>query len=103
MNITKDDSILSLLTQLNLELRGWTIRDHWDADLCAIGVSSKSFPHKLVYVSTYGKPTGKFDYECEQSPSNTEDETDYETVAEGHDVEYDVLLDAMEGHLGTTA
>jgi hypothetical protein len=68
VNISKDDSIVTLLERLDLQRRGWTIRDHWDADLCAIGVSSKPYPHRLVYVSTYGKAIGKFDYECEQCP-----------------------------------
>jgi hypothetical protein len=36
-------------------------------------------------------------------PLNAEDETAYETVDEGHDVEFGRLLEAMEKHLGKTA
>lgn len=102
MNVTKDESILTLLGRIDLQSRGWTIRDRWDADLCAVGISSELYPDRLVYVSTYGKPEGKYDYECEQSSSSTEDETDYKTVDEGHSVDFAELVDAMEKHLGKT-
>jgi len=96
MMISKDDSIVTLLDQLNIQERGWTICDHWEADLCAIGISPQSSPRKLVYVSTFGKSAGKYDYECEKLRLSFDDEIDYDTVSEGCDVTFSELVDVMQ-------
>jgi hypothetical protein len=102
MMIAKDDPIVALLAQLDRQQRGWAIRDHWEVDLCAIGISSQSSPRKLVYVSTFGKPTGKYDYECEKLRLGVENEADYDTVSEGCDVAFPELVDVMHRHLDST-
>lgn len=74
--------------------------DHWECDLCAIGIAAAGEPQRLVYVSTYGKAPGSFDYECELL-----DETDEQlsrTVATGVDVDFSELLEALETHLTTS-
>ncbi len=103
MTLHKDASIVQLIQRLKLERRGWAIRDYWEADLCAIGVSSTPFEGRLVYISTFGKPTGKYDYQCEQLRSGAREDTDYEIIAEGHNVDYDELVAAIERHLGSDA
>ena len=58
LKIKKDESIVALLDELGLEQRDWSIRDYWEADLCAIGIVSNSTPQNLVYISTYDKAAG---------------------------------------------
>ena len=41
MKMNKDSSIIELLKKLDLEKRKWAIVDHWDDDLCAIGITTK--------------------------------------------------------------
>ncbi|MCO6458610.1 MAG: hypothetical protein J5I93_25160 [Pirellulaceae bacterium] len=91
---------MDLISRIGLDQRGWMIRDHWEADLCAIGISSRSCPSRLVYVSTFDRQIGHYDYECEQSTSDDGD--DYVVVDGASNVEYSELLDAMERHLAVT-
>ena len=73
------------------------IVDHWDADRCAIGIASAAEPARLVYVSTFGKRDGLFDYECEL-PARDSSEA-YSSSAGGTDVGYEELLEVMISHL----
>jgi hypothetical protein len=100
MTLNKDKSILQLLEHIGLERRGWTVRDFWDADLCAIGIVSESSQSRLVYISTFMKPDGRFHFECEQY-LETYDELDCEIADEGEDVGLSELIAAMERHLDT--
>jgi hypothetical protein len=77
--------------------RDWTTVDHWEGDLCAIGIASKRQPRRLVYVSTYGKERDRYYYECEE-PNGIAPE-DYETVGQGVDVDFEMLVAAIEKHL----
>jgi hypothetical protein len=38
----------------------FVVTDHWEADLCAIGLSGIERPMALAYVSTYGRAEGKY-------------------------------------------
>ena len=71
--------------------------DHWDADRCAVGIANGIEPRRLVYVSTYGKASNNFDYECEVP--NGVQPTEYRTVASGNDVSLTKLVTALEEHL----
>ncbi len=94
---TKDASIEALITRLDLPTRAWIVVDHWQGDLFAVGIASRRDPARLVYVSTFGKPTGLFEYECESRPS-TADEA-YRVAHEGEDVDFDALFAVMSSHL----
>ena len=63
----KDQSIMDLLAALALPELGWTVvaPDPWEADLVAIGIGRIDQPRRLVYVSTFKRAPGRFDYECE--------------------------------------
>lgn len=98
MNLEKEESIRDLLKSLNVQERGWVICDHWQDDLCAIGIASSKDTRCLVYVSTFDKEVGKFDFECEL-PGDV-DGVPYTVVRRGEDVDYDALLLVMEAHLG---
>ncbi len=97
MNERKDESIVTLLEELDLEGRGWVTVDEWDADLCAIGIARRNTRRRLVYVSTHGKLQKRYDYECEMPTGDQPD--DYTTVSCGKDVSYAALLKVIEDHL----
>ncbi len=97
MTIDKDPSIIDLLARLRLEERGWFIRDYWEADLCAVGISSRTQPSRLVYVSTFDKSANDYDYELEQLCSSTGD--DYDCVSEEQSVGFEGLIRRMESFL----
>ena len=39
--------------------------DNWTADLSAIGFGAPTAPARLVYVSSWKRPTGFYHYDCE--------------------------------------
>jgi hypothetical protein len=94
----KDRTIRELLKKLDLRSRGWAVVDHWEADLCAIGIAKSSDPLRLIYVSTFGKAPGHYYYDCDVL--SADDPGDDRTVASESDVEFDVVLKAAEQHLG---
>ena len=93
----KDNRILALLHRLEVEERGWMVVDHWQADLCAIGIAANDNPRKLVYISVYDKLEGLYDYECE-APDGQSDE-EYKVVCSGQNAALDELLAVMNAHL----
>jgi hypothetical protein len=95
--IDKDPSILQLLEQLDLPRNGWAIVDHWEADLCAIGLARPSAPRRLVYVSTYGKTEGEYDYQCEEALGSEPD--DYVTTDARQGVDLPTLVAVLRRHL----
>ena len=97
MNLTKDESIIKLLDELRPTECGWEIVDHWDADLCAIGLSSNRNPERLVYVSTYQIDVGHFDFECEVR--NEKNPLGYDVIRSGQNVDYATLKRELIGHL----
>ncbi|RME50659.1 MAG: hypothetical protein D6790_20950 [Caldilineae bacterium] len=96
--MVKDRSILDLLALIDLASNGWISVDHWDADLCAIGIAKMGDPRRLVYVSTFERLPGRYDYECEvKAGPNAED---YVTVDSGEDVDLERLRQVLRRHLG---
>src|SRR5262245_53519893 len=97
MSDSKDQSILALLAKLQMSSRRWTTVDHWEGDLCAIGIATKQQPRRLVYVSTYGKAHDRYYYACEEPRGIAPEE--YETIDRGEDVDFKTLMKAIEKHL----
>ncbi len=58
----KDKSINSLINRLNLKEHNWVVIDHWESDECAIGIANPHSLRILVYISTFGKDSQKYDY-----------------------------------------
>lgn len=56
---------------LNKYNRRILIKDFWDADLCAIGLSDSSQKF-LIYISTFGLPFGRFNIVLENLKDNRE-------------------------------
>jgi hypothetical protein len=76
MTAQKKSSIRNLLAHTHEQGRRWVIVDHWEADQSAIGIASHD-RGCLVYISSYGKLAGEYDYECEVSVGpNPEDYED---------------------------
>jgi hypothetical protein len=98
MILQKDKSIIELVDALNLDEKGWTISDHWDGDMCAIGIASKSRPSLLVYVSTFDLPSGRFYFECEVAEA--EGELRYASSDSAANVDFAALERKMIDHLG---
>lgn len=96
--MNKDSAIVTLLSALDLDKRGWTVVDYWEADATAIGIARAAAPRRLVYVSTFNKDKGRYDYECEV-PSGS-DETEYDSTDHGSSVAYTDLVRVLEKHLG---
>jgi hypothetical protein len=94
---SKDQSIKRLLVDLDFDRRGWTVVDHWEADAFAIGIASKPDPRRLVYVSTFRRAPGYFDFEAELQAGPVE--TDYRVLDRGENVSFEDLLKAIVRHL----
>ena len=97
----KDESILSALDRLrsSLGVNTFHIVDHWDADLCAIGIAKPDEHSTLVYISTYGQTPGKYYVELETVAEGSNDD-EYEVVAEYASIDWDELLETVARHLG---
>lgn len=79
MKPIKEDSILKIISYLEKHLGkdSFLIADHWDADMCAIGLTHPT-GEPLIYISNYNKPTDTFYVEIEKtgaSDSNIRFET----------------------------
>ncbi len=95
----KDQTIEDLVAVLPMSGNAGVVVDHWDADLCAIGIARADRPGRLVYVSTFGRDRGRYDYQCELPGGSGDD--DYLTTAAGDDVDFEFLLEVIKKHLGS--
>jgi hypothetical protein len=97
--LEKDPSILTLLDRLRDDLgsASFDVVDHWDADLCAIGLGLPANHQVLVYVSTFGSESGRYDYELE-SPPTSEGEV-YSAAGRGEGCTYEELLGIIKSHM----
>lgn len=95
----EDPRLLALLHELEASMPAgsYQIVDHWDADACAVGVSSQNEPRRLVYISTYDQEDGAYAFECEAPLEDDAD--DYQVVDEGNGLKLDTLLMKISSHL----
>ena len=96
--LTKDESLLDVLSRLRADLgkEAFLIRDHWDADLCAVGIERPGPGGQLVYISTWQRPAGSYYVELEVPADSG---ASYEVAARFDSVEYSELLELVRGHL----
>lgn len=82
--VPKDTSIVSVLERLRADLGGdaFTVLDHWDSDLFAVGVARPSDPRYLVYISTL-TPDGTFSFDCERPSADPELPYDSDGMVDG--------------------
>lgn len=95
----KDASILVAIDQLRARLGPDTfvIADHWD-DLFAVGLAAPAQPGRLVYISTFGKPPGRFDASLELPPAPASD-LPYTPNGDRSDLDIAALVSLLREHL----
>jgi hypothetical protein len=98
--LDKDPAILAALDRLWALLGpdAFILSDHWEQDLCAVGIASPRNPGVLAYISCYGEPPGHFGYELEL-PSPACDEFPYLVAGTGSGLSFEELADVVAGHL----
>ena len=98
--VEKHPSILNALDQLQSRLgrHAFNIVDHWEPDLCAIGIASPRNPQVLVYVSCYGELPDRFNFELELPPLPGSDSV-YLVAGRDSDVSFDELASVIAQHL----
>lgn len=62
MTLVKHGTILAFLEELAADLgpEAFTVVDHWEADLCSIGVASPANHDLYAYVSTWDQAPGHY-------------------------------------------
>lgn len=101
--MTKDVSIHALLARFEAAFGAgsFDVVDHWEADLCAVGVARPGEPGTLAYVSTFGLPDGRYSVRLERPPSPGSD-LPYTPAGEREDIGLDEVLAVVGAHLGLT-
>ena len=97
--LDKDVAIHDVLSRLRSDLGDGTfdIVDHWQSDLCAIGIAMPSDHRVLAYISTFQNPPDTYDYELE-GPPDTQD-TVYSVADRQNGCSYGAILVAVKSHL----
>ncbi len=95
----KDITIINLIETLRstFDFESIEIVDHWEADLCAIGIKRDE---RLVYISTYShleKPVIRYDFDLEISTGQRLHEIVVEK--EGRDVSEAQLINEIRSFL----
>ena len=100
MKLNKHESILAFLARLSSELEGiaWTVVDHWEGDLHAIGVARAGEPGVLAYVSTWRQPPGRYFCSLELPPAPGDD-APYRPAGEKEGVGFPEVLRLLREHL----
>ena len=97
--LDKDPAILSLLTRLRERLgdEAFVLADHWETELCAVGIASPRNIGVLAYLSCDCETPDRFDYELELPPLPG-DEFPYRVAGRGSEVTFDDLSDVLKEH-----
>jgi hypothetical protein len=98
--LDKDPAILAVLDLLwsRLGPGAFILADHWESDLCAVGIASPGDPGVLVYISCVGEPPGCFGYELELPPAPGVD-FPYQVAGTGSGLSFEELAGVVAGHL----
>jgi hypothetical protein len=95
----KDMAIKELLRWLHQQLGNrFAVTDHWEDDLCAIGISSPEDPPQLVYILSFGQPARQHKVELESAPFPGSD-LPFRTVGRFELVRRENLLAIIKDHL----
>lgn len=95
----KDASIHEVVAKLREELgtTAFEIVDHWEDDLCAIGLARPGNHSVLVYVATYALPAHTY-FASLELPSIAEG-LPYKSAGEFNDLDFDGLVNVVKKHL----
>jgi hypothetical protein len=98
--IDKDPAILVVLDRLRSRLgpSAFVLADHWESDLCAVGIASPRNPGVLVYISCHREQPERFGYELELPPPPGDD-FPYQVAGTGSGVSFEELAAVVADHL----
>jgi hypothetical protein len=98
--LQKDKTILRLLDRLakRLGTRAFDVVDHWEADLCAIGIARPDDHRVLVYVCTYEQQDGTYFVSLELPPAAGSD-LPFSSAGEQEAKSFDELVEIIQRHL----
>jgi hypothetical protein len=98
--LEKDPAILDVLEGLRARLgrSAFEVVDHWECDLCAIGIASPRHHGVLVYISTLGQPAGRFYAELELPPAPGDD-FPYQVAGTFESLDFERLAAVVTEHL----
>ena len=99
--LQKEPAIREVVERLRADLGEdvFVICDHWDADLCAIGIARLGAEATLAYISTHRRTAGTYYLELEQG---TLAEPDGESVGQWDGLDYEHLRQLVSKHLGVS-
>ena len=98
----KDRSIIELVAWLREQLGDtFTVTDHWEADLFAVGLSAHDDLAQLVYIGNFKRPAGTYTVALESAPPPGWDQP-YREVGTFDSVNREQLLTIISQHLGIT-
>ena len=104
--LDKDPVIIKVLEQLRSRLgpAAFVLADHWESDLCAVGIASPHNREVLVYLSCYGEPSDCFGYELELPRPQIDfvsnpDVVPYLVAGRGTGVRFEELVGIVAAHL----
>ena len=94
----KDNSIKDIVKHLQVKFGADNIvvKDHWDADNFAIGLTNKD-DINLVYISTYKKKSNEYFVELESPAENENDE--YKNCGDFDHISVDKVEEIVRTHL----
>lgn len=102
--LQKDETIVRLLAALceRLGVGVFDVVDHWDADLCAVGIARPDNHRVLVYINTFGQAEGTYFVSLEIPPKPTDKEWADHPYTPAGDCEahsFDPLVEIVQKHL----
>ena len=97
--LQKDPSIIRLLDGLRARLgpRAFDVVDHWESDLCAIGIARPDNHGVLVYISTYDENDECSSVSLELPPQPGSD-FPYTAVGDHDTANFDELAEIVRRH-----
>jgi hypothetical protein len=95
----KDTSLQEVVSKLQRKLgtTAFDIVDHWEADLCAVGIARPDNHAVLIYISTCSLPDKGY-YASLELPSVTED-FPYQPAGNFDDLDFEGLVNVIKVHL----
>ena len=94
----KDHATADLLRRLELTRHDWVTVDDWNGDLASVGLASSTDVRRVVYVSTFDMPSGRYYYECDMRAGN---DPAADTTTERGEVDFEGLFAVLKRHLSS--
>jgi len=96
----KDPSIQEVVRRLRERLgQAIAIADHWEADLCAVGIVAPNSPGRLAYLTSLGTAKGCYTVHLELPPQAGSN-LPYETADVHKELDIDEVVSVVAAHLG---